>query len=443
MPVRHAAPVLPQPATIGRVAGNARYLLDQYSNPWFMIGDSAWGLAANVSVSDMQFYFSTRAAQGFNTVLVLLVADTYSSISTTNASTFDGINAFTGTVSGYPDLSTPNSSYWSRMDTMVSLAAQYGITLMLVPVDAANLIGNDSGGNSYCMNMLINNGHTACVNFGTFLGNRYKNSPNVMWMHGNDYASGADDTYVGGVCNGIRGVSTAQLHTIEEVVTIGTDSYSNQAATFWTSPPIIQLDQSYPGNNATASYQIEQTAYASSPVLPAFLGEGRYEGVSGWSSFLLRNQAYWTMVDGNIGGYLYGSQSVYGFTAGWQAALSTTAVTQMGYWAAMFRGLNWWTLLPDTANTFLTSGFSSGVTLALAARAADGSLGVVYAPVNGPLVIDMTKMRGTTIARWYDPTAGTYAVDAASPLSNTGTHSFTSPAAHADTNRDYALVLTA
>lgn len=400
-----------------------------------MVGDSAWGLSSNISVADMTTYLNQRKAQGFNLIMAEFVTDTYSGISPFNAQTFDGILAFTGTVTGpFPDLSTPNPTYWARMDQMVAVAAGLGITMLMVPADCGNTFGD-----TYMMQAVRANGHAACVAFGNFLGNRYKGAGNVIWMHGNDYQSGSDDTYVAGIMQGIQAVWPTSLNTVEYTVA-NTDSYSLQATSTWTTA--IQFNQSYPGNNPTSSYQIMQTAYAASPTMPAYLGEARYEETPtpAVTPFLLRNQEYWAMVDGNIGGYVYGNVNIYPFASGWPTHMATTGVTEMGYWASLFRSINWWTLVPDTANTFLTGGFSSGATLSLGAVAADGSLGVVYAVSTNP-VVAMTKMRGTTTARWYDPTTGTFT--SAGSFPNTGSQTFTLPSAHADGNSDYALVLAA
>ena len=121
---------------------------------------------------------------------------------------------------------------------------------------------------------------------------------------------------------------------------------------------------------------------------------------------------------------------------------STTAVNEFGYWASLFRGINWWTLVPDTGKVFLTGGISSGSSRSLGALAADGSLGVVYAPSANP-GINMSKMRGSTLARWYDPTTGTFTSVAGSPFPNSGTHSFPKPGKHSDGTDDWVLVLTA
>lgn len=50
---------------------------------------------------------------------------------------------------------------------------------------------------------------------------------------------------------------------------------------------------------------------------------------------------------------------------------------------------------------------------------------------------------GTVTARWFDPTDGSYTADAASPLSNSGTHDFSRATANADGDADWILLLEA
>ena len=426
------------PAFLTSVNSGKRYLQDQHGNPFLMVGDSAWGLGVGISTTDMSTYFSTRQAQGFNTVLVALVANN-STTSTPNGQTFDGIDAFTGTVGGYPDMTTPNATYWARMDTMVSLAAANGISLMLVPIDAANI-----GGPSFCTSMARANGHTSCVTFGNFLGNRYKNSPNVFWMHGNDYNSGSDDTYVGGILTGIQAVAPTMLHTVEYTTgNFAPGTHSLQATSSWKDG--IQINQCYPNSSSVSNvWKVGQAAYAATPAMPSFMGEWVYENNTSTpqTNFAERASEYWTMLAGNLGGYFYGNEHIYPFPEGWQSSLTSTVVTEFVFWASLFRGINWWTLVPDSGNMFLTGGISSGTNLSLGALAADGSLGVVYAPSANPRV-DMSKMRGNTLARWYDPTAGTFTSVEGSPFPNSGTHSFPNPGKHSDGSHDWVLVLTA
>jgi hypothetical protein len=56
------------------------------------------------------------------------------------------------------------------------------------------------------------------------------------------------------------------------------------------------------------------------------------------------------------------------------------------------------------------------------------------------VTIDMSKMRGSTTGRWFDPTSGSY--QGIGTLPNSGTHSFAPPDVNAAGDRDWVLILT-
>lgn len=55
----------------------------------------------------------------------------------------------------------------------------------------------------------------------------------------------------------------------------------------------------------------------------------------------------------------------------------------------------------------------------------------------------MTKMRGSTTARWFDPTNGTYTAIAGSPFANTGTRAYTPTGNNSAGEADWVLRLDA
>lgn len=291
---------------------------------------------------------------------------------------------------------------------MVQIAASYGITLLLVPADTANVAGA-TGSPSFCMTMVRDNGATACNNFGQFLANRYKAYKNIIWMLGNDYESdnlsgGSDDQYVAGIANGILTVTPNALITAEITAGVGTSAYSNQGGTTWTS--ILKLDQGYPGT-VDPMYPTMVSAQASSPTMPVFFGEGYYDGSGGGTANQLRRQAWWTMVAGCFG-YVYGHLQVYGFTSGWQSDLATTPVSQLEQWKAIWSSIAWQKLNPDTGGTFLASGAGSGTTKALAAFSSDGTLGVVYNPSTSAnsITLSYSSFGSSPTVTAVDPTNG-------------------------------------
>src|SRR5262245_64309253 len=101
------------PLTMGP---NNRYFVDQNGVPFLVNGDSPQALLVNLSPSDMNFYMTTRASQGFNAIIVDVLAETYTG-GNANGTTYDGIAPFTSGSSPFDyDLSTPNPAYFARLD---------------------------------------------------------------------------------------------------------------------------------------------------------------------------------------------------------------------------------------------------------------------------------------------------------------------------------------
>ena len=69
-------------------------------------------------------------------------------------------------------------------------------------------------------------------------------------------------------------------------------------------------------------------------------------------------------------------------------------------------------------------------------------LAYVPNPHTGSVTLDLTLLTASVHACWYDPTTGASTAITGSPFPNTGTGTFTPPAAaHADGSHDWVLVL--
>jgi hypothetical protein len=76
-----------------------------------------------------------------------------------------------------------------------------------------------------------------------------------------------------------------------------------------------------------------------------------------------------------------------------------------------------------------------------AASTPNGRLVLVYIPSARSITVDLTRLSGSIIARWFDPTAGTYQTISGSPFPNTTSHVFSTPGTHTDGASDWVLVL--
>jgi hypothetical protein len=68
---------------------------------------------------------------------------------------------------------------------------------------------------------------------------------------------------------------------------------------------------------------------------------------------------------------------------------------------------------------------------------------MVYMPTIRAITVDMSKLSGTTTARWYDPTSGEYTEVERSPFANEGSRQFIPSGANKSGEADWVLVLEA
>ncbi len=426
---------------------NPRLMVDQKNVPYLMVGDSPQSLIVNLSASNAAFYLSDRASNGFNTVLVDVICTTQTG-GRADGSLLDGTLPFTNTLSsGYYDLTAPNPAYFSYVDQMINLAATNGIQVMLDPIETAGWL-----------NTLLANGVNNCRTYGQYLGNRYRNFPNIIWSNGNDlqnWGTPTNDAVATAVALGIRDMDANHLQTVELNYFLS----SSLDDTNWA--PIVGLNAAY---TYSPTYAEVLHAYNQSSAIPTFMIEADYEyetnsGTDGGSTRNLRMQEYWTMLSG-AAGQLYGNKYTVRFPSGWQSYLDSPGVVQLGYLENLFGSLDWEDLVPDQTHTFVTGGYGNftngipgnglgaganflytGNNYVTSAVTPDGSLGMAYLPQGGSITVALTNLQNNVLARWFDPGANTLTTIAGSPFPSTGTHTFTTPGKNSVGDPDWVLVL--
>src|SRR5262245_50661419 len=327
------------PAYPLNVSANNRYLVDQNDVPFLMVGDSPQALIGNLSPMEATFFIENRRRYGINALWINLLCNDGTACSA-DGTTFDGIAPFTTA----NDLSTPNPAYFERADSIINLAAANGMVVILDPIET----------NGWLRTLRANGIDKAFV-FGQYLGNRYKNFPNIIWMHGNDFQTWQDETddaLVQAVARGIRSVDSSHIHTVElNYLTSG--SLQDQS---WA--PLIELNAAY---TYFPTYAQVLTEYNRSNFKPVFMVEANYEfehnpGTDGGSTQNLRRQEYWTMLSGATG-QLYGSAYTWQFQKGWRSILDTPGVVQLSYMKNFFASKRWYDLVPDQTHTVVISGY--------------------------------------------------------------------------------------
>lgn len=410
-------------------SSNGRYLIDQSGNPFLVMGDSPQGLITAISVSDATGYINNRAARGFNSLWVNLLCIKNIG-SGPNGETYDDIHPFTVD----DDLSTPNSAYFARADSIIQAAYNAGIVVFLNPCETISWLS-----------VLRSNGLTKARNYGKYLGSRYGNFDNIVWQNGNDFNSwedADDDALVRAVALGIRDNETRHIHTVQLEVPVSSSIDDSS----WSS--IINLCASY---TYYATYAEVRRAYSLASI-PVYMVEANYEYeslmVPYCNAYVCRKQEYWTMTSGATG-HLYGNHYLYPFPTGWESYLDSPGGLQMVHLKNLFAPRRWHELVPDVDHSVMTAGYGTYSdtdhvdvnTFATAARTPDGKLIIAYIPVIRQVTIDMTKLSGASTGRWYDPSNGAWYTISGSPFPNTGTRNFTASGNNSDGDEDWVLVL--
>ncbi|UQR61053.1 glycoside hydrolase family 140 protein [Bradyrhizobium sp. C-145] len=449
-----------KPAFPLKVSANNRYLVDRDGAPFLMVGDSPQSLIGNLSEDEAAAYIANRERYGINALWINLLCNAGTGCRSDGA-TADGLVPFTVPA----DLSRPNPAYFRRADNMIRLADKRGMVVILDPIETVGWLAT-----------LRANGVAKAYGYGQYLGSRYRDVPNIIWMHGNDFRSWQDSddrSLVQAVAQGIRDADLNHLHTVElNFLTSGSlDDPS------WR--PLIDLSAAY---TYFPTYAQILTEYNRTDHKPVFLVEANYEfehnaGTDGGTTQNLRRQEYWTMLSGATG-QLYGART-WRFDKGWEKELDSRGVIELSYMRNLFVHRKWHDLVPDRTHTVTIDGydwlsehiaklaaylgscrvstFVQGLfskfrgfthfgsiatnTYAPTARTADGSLVIVYFPTNRPITIDMSKLAAPATARWYDPTNATYRPAARSPLINGGVRRFSPPGSNSAGDGDWVLLL--
>ncbi len=411
-----------------RIGPNGRHLVDYTGTKFLVQMDAAWSMGVQLTAANTETYLEDRRIRKFNGVLVNAVEHKFSS-QTPKWRNANGVDPF----STSEDFSTPNTStYWTQLDAQIALAGTKGICVFLVPC-YLGFTSTDEG----WYDAMVTNGAAKMRAYGRFIGDRYKSFDNIVWVLGGDRIP-ANKELLRQVFLGIR-----ETDTIKPKIAMAHTDPENNTRTAYPAD-LYTLANFY--TYSTELYQAALAEYAKALVRPFILIESKYEGESGWSLLRLRRQAYQTMCCGGAG-QCWGNNPIWLFGTGWEGSsgISSTGSQHQTHWWNVFAGRSWEKLVPDTGHTFITSGFGTdgATSYGTAALTRDGSLGMCY--VSGALspVAAMTKMRGSTTARWWDPTNGTFTTVSGSPFAATGSRTYTHPGNNAGGDPDWLLVLEA
>lgn len=374
-----------------RVAREGAFLVDATGAPFLIRGDAAWSMIAQLRLEQAATYLQDRLARGFNTVLVSLLEHYFADDPPRNAY---GDDPFL--IAG--DYGAPNEAYFARAEAMLALAAAMGFLVLLTP----SYLGA-GGGNEGWYQVMAANGPDKLRHYGRYVGARYRNLPNIVWLQGGD-TDPVDKSLVRAIACGIAETCPDALQTIH--CAPGTSVLEQ-----WGSEPWLSLSNVYT-YGAIGAACLGQCALR--PTMPVLLLESFYENEHEVTQRRLRAQAYTALLSGGCG-HVFGNNPIWhfggwrdaGVTASWQDALASPGAQAMTHLHRLFAGLPWWSLVPSVDGTFVRGPSSWDGYGPVAAIARDRSFGIAYLPHGGHVGVDLDRLGGRELqVSWYDPTLG-------------------------------------
>ena len=400
-----------------RKQAGQRCLTDRTGQPFLLQGDASWSLLVQLTRDDVELYLADRQRRGFNSLLVNLIEHKFSANVPRNAY---GEAPFL--VPG--NFTSPNEKYFAHVDWVLQRAAERGFVVLLAP----SYQGYAGGGEGWYGEMR-DSGAKRLQTYGRYLGMRYRNLTNIIWVHGGDF-NPPERALTQAIVDGMRETNPQALHSFHGARGTAARAFLGKDAS-WLDLNTIYTDE----NSVVAA---AATEYRSSP-LPFILIEGRYEG-EGANEALVRTQAYQAMLSGACGS-LMGNKLIWPFSKEWRSALDSPGARSMTRLRALMDQYHWSEMRPAPP-LFLVEGAGSGSRTAVAAVSINGRRALVYVPTVRSMVIDTTFVGAShTKAYWVDPASGLTSVVMGSPFNSAKRVSFATPPVNSSGYGDWLLLL--
>jgi hypothetical protein len=411
-----------------KVSSDGRYFVDQNEAPFFWLGDTAWPLFAQYSKEEAQAFLQNRSAKGFTVIQGVLAW---------GGGTGFEIKAPGPNYAGDKpwlddDPATPNDAYFRHVDHLAEFARGKGLVLAMLP----------TWGYYVCDVQAINTSNART--YGRWLGARYKDVPNIVWVSGGDRIPTRYEAVYRELALGLReGDGGAHLITYHPCGWRSSSQFFHGES--WLDFNMIET--------WTDWYQVHPAIMSDrllTPPKPVVLGEGAYEDGPEYplgpiTPLVARKQAWWTFMAGGF--HPDGQNQMWRMDPGWLSALDTPGAYHMGVLRQILGTIEWYKWVPD--QSLFANGPGSGPSLNAAARSADGDWLLVYLAGKGSVTIYIDKIITSAQCRatWFDPQTGAATAAGAYPTGNLGpgtfprktTQTFTPPS----TSEDAVLLVEA
>jgi hypothetical protein len=430
------------------ISENKRYIVHADGTPFFYLGDTAWELFHRLNREEADRYLSNRQSKRFTVIQAVALAE----LDGLNSPNAYGDRPLKNNDPLQPDVtagSDPDDpvahDYWDHMDWIIDKAAQKGIYIGFLPTWGDKVV------KKWGVGPVVITADNA-YGYGEWLGKRYKNKPNIIWILGGDRP--AEDEGVDyrpvfrRIAEGIKSADTRHLITYHPMG-------GNSSSTWFPDEQWLDFHMCQSGHHMkdNPNYEMVAKDYSLSPEKPCFDGEPRYEDHpvnwnpdNGWfDDYDVRQGAYWAIFAGGFG-HTYGNHNIWQMMAPGRQPISSARHTwfdtmdlagayDMQHVRALIESRPFLDRVPD--QTLIAGDAGRGMEHVQATRGQNYAF--LYIPTGKKIMVQMGKISGEKVkAWWFDPREGK--AQLIGYFQNTGIIEFT-PSGQVGRGNDWVLVI--
>lgn len=397
------------------ISSNNRYLQFENGRPFFWLGDTGWLVPQHLDRAEVEYYFNKCRRAGYNMVQIQ-VMDAVPSYNIYGQQSLPYGWDFTK--------ADPEGvySYWDHLDYIVRKAEQNGIYIGMVAIWGSQV----QAGNI--------NAEQAKA-YGKFLAERYKNSPNIIWIMGGDIQGDIHPEVWNALATSIKSIDNKHLMTYHPRGRYTSAKWWSKAS--WMDFHTFQSghrkygqrmgnkDYPIPDSTEEDNWMYVDSTWAYKPIKPVLDDEPSYEDIpkglhdaneARWQDYDVRRYAYWSVFAGSCG-HTYGHNAIMqmlkpGYPTGygsdgtvkaWYQGLEDPGYNQMQYLIELMLSFPYFDRIPDQS---IIAG-KNGVKYdrLIATRGKDYLM--VYNYNSDEMKIDLRKISGKKkLLWWFNPSDG-------------------------------------
>ncbi len=413
------------------VTNDGHYLQFKDGTPFFWLGDTGWELFHRLNLNEIKQYLDNRSAKGFNVIQAVALAE------------FDGLrkpNQYGDLPFKGLDPKQPNEKYFKVIDSAIHMTRQRNMFVGLLPT------WGDKVTKMWGEGPVIFDSTNAYI-YGKWIGNRYKNDPNIIWILGGDRPAVKDSDDWRPIWRAMaKGIMEGTNHQC--IITYhpsGGDNSTSQWIHHESWLDINMFQSGHGGGHDVACWELTKRDFNYTPTKPTLDAEPNYEDhpVNPWPkwntdsgyyrSYDVRKQCYRSVFAGACG-VTYGHHAVWQFMnakeeainypdRGWINAMDRPGASQVGYLKGLIGSRPMQNRIPD--NSIILKGQAEKSEHIEAFRAADNSYAMIYIPFGKSLTISTSSFKKYVVAWWFNPKDST--VQKIGMLENKGSMDFETP----------------